>query len=370
MRRSAYGDHIRDLTRRCRVLDTRGTHTGRPTYQPAERADLRRVFGGRDGCHCPAGAPAAPLVTTREDGLVCTGCGLVVAAQLLVLDDRRVRGDDDPDNGSRVAHISLFDDAPVTWTSSPAYDRNVHWNEFLSLLTDRNPPVPDGEDAIHAPHRDFSVLEDAFVAWARSRGLERIDALILPPAAVKCLTGVLGVRKAHKYRERWWHILRRLCCAEWMPERFERMGGRRCLPGDLVYRLKQRFRMFAAAFAELRQRRPFYERRKNVPSLPLVFSHLLYQDIGDRWREYAFFINQLKSQQCRMRNELLIAGVIHHLARSGVSYGTDGCPYTWRYQCLLPMDDLREFGVDRQRFLARVRRHLVPAQRRARAPKS
>lgn len=362
-----YGSRIRELTARYRVLETRGQHLGRPTYAPMDPGDLRRVYGGDRCCDCAAGLNL-PLVCTPEDGLVCTGCGIVVQQSLVVLDDLRGAESGNAANGSRVRLVSQFDDDPDAWARSPPYDRNVHWNEFLSLLTDRNPPVPDGEDHVHAAHRDYSALECAFGAWARSRHLWGIDALVLPPAAVKCLTEVLGPTKARKYRERWWHILRRFCCADWLPERFRDMGGPEIIPGDIVYRLKQRFRLFAQVFAKLQSVLPFYRQRRNIPYLPLVFSHLLYQDLGEGWERYRFFVNELKSPQCRVPNELRVAGVITMLQRHPPR-AEDGVTYKWRYRCMLPVEDLRDYVVDRERFLQRMRCYLTPQARRARANK-
>lgn len=189
-----------------------------------------------------------------------------------------------------------------------------------------------------------------------------MDALVLPPDAVRCLTEVLGAFKARKYRERWWHILRRLCDADTLPERFRDLGGPEMVPDDLVYRLKQRFRLFAAVFESMREH-PFYRSRKNVPYLPLVLTHLLYQDIGDGWQRYAFFIKRLRTPSSRLANELRIAGVIARLA-SEPREGRDGVALAWRYRCMLPVADLRGFVAGRQQFLARLRRHLAANKRR------
>lgn len=166
-------------------------------------------------------------------------------------------------NGWRSRDVTLYDETDMR--QSPPYDRNVHFAEFMALVTIRGPSIPDN---------DMDRIETLYTRWVLdTRKPFQYSPLELTVHDVRRILRSMTPKERRRYNERWLHIVRRLAGDSY----FERYGPR-IMPQTMVHDMKQRFRYVNQEFQRLKnaQHWLFYG-RKNIPYLMVVARHLLYQ---------------------------------------------------------------------------------------------
>lgn len=390
------GDHLRHAPRHQRIRailaafpmeDRRGKHSLLQNERDHEQRRAQGLYSAdeRHGllvCECVARGADRPRVLVPEYGdsaPVCTGCGLVLGDQLLVHDDFTGEEYDGPGQLGRRARGTTPLNARGTF--SAPYKPEVHFAEFMALITLTGPTIPDD---------DLVAIGEAY---NRHERLRNEDPLFMCCSDVRLLLREsVSKLMQRRYAERWLQILRYLSD----PEYFETEGPP-IIGRTVAHDMKRRFGRFIAVYKTMRDSgNPLFAGRSNVPYLCTVGRGLLYQtcmtlepdwatrhrewleDSEDRawwerevlgaWRveyflRHSWVFRWLKSPASQLANELMTALCIEALRKQETNQ-----VLSWvEHPCLLPARPLSEWSKVLERLLTSPRRSGSRSRGRSRS---
>lgn len=351
---------------------------------------------GLDGCDCTQGKKVSTddnypiVIITDECGAVCTGCGTVLGGAVLHHEYSGVVPVDAADNRvpDQYSHSG--------GKTSMDYDRNVHVAEVLALATLRGPRIPD---------EAMVRIEHSWRQYCRETGRE-LDAMLLNCTTVRRIIRFMSARERKAYSERWLQIIQRLENGDYYPDEgpmiydsFARYGPP-VMPVEIAQDIKARFHWFNYEFNRLKLQsgQTAVANRHNIPFLPTVIRHLLYQtcmrlvprfqaehlaelkhDAIDRedsdrlvetWRvnilrpwqmyqfyKYEWYFRKLKTFQSRVKNEvwtMIVIKQLYNLGQIRLKH-QHGHILKWvPYRCLLPAEDKAALQRDPTKWVRQV----------------
>lgn len=347
--------------------DRRGRHSLLANAREHERTRDKGLTSDNERhgllpCECTRrGGPCPPIVvpSSGDSGPVCTGCGLVLGGQLLLDDDFCGEEHDGPGMVARLPRGARV--AGARYTNSAPYKPQVHFAEFMALVTLTGPRIPPA---------DLDAIGDAY---NRHPELRDKDALYMCCSDVRqLLRESVSKLMQRRYAERWLQILRHLSDPEYFDEYGPPIIGR-----TVAHDMKLRFAPFIAVYKQMRDSgHPLFGGRSNVPYLCTVGRGLLYQtamtleptwatrqrewlqdasvDSEDRawwerevlqaWRvdyflRHSWVFRWLKSPASQLANELMVALCIETLRKR------ESHVLSWtEHPCLLPPRPLEQWS--------------------------
>jgi hypothetical protein len=255
------------------------------------------------------------------EGVVCTGCGLVLRDKCFVHDYLPFGGSNCLERRDYHSLVDISGD-----NTSPPYQRRHHYAERIKLASNYGPRIP-------AAHME-AIVTEGWPSWP-GHGEEGRSPYELSFDDIKSIlnhTFPDDKDLVRKYLERWLQVKIILC------------GGAECyqrvvaplMPQNVVYHLYHRFEEFARTFEYVRRFYNAFPKRKNVPYLNTVSRHLLLLDNVNNYLSFKKYFPNLKTLRSRLKNEFMVCAILRFLKYEGSRSHHN---YKWDYHCLLSEAD-------------------------------